>query len=1428
MTDYEQIAEEHREYYGKGISHLRIYKQLYSDKTHFVYELVQNADDNKSRHLELQLGKNNLLVWNDGCQFSEEDVRSICSIGLSNKDLTQIGTFGIGFKAVYNYTDLPEIYSGNERFCIRHLIEPKGIDEMPPRVIEHVNQGRTVFRLPFKDRLDQKDIVNLKNRLCDLERSLLFLRHLETIQWRDEHNGQTGSYSCHHCPHDQIQNASQVELRASMNGENQLSETFLVFCREVQPPQEVIDELLQQAEDDEEQHRIQQSAKKQQPVEVAFKLSDGRITPMDSPRVLFAYLPTKKETHLRFLIQGRYQTTPARDNMPIDNPWNKWLVRETANFLPEVLEQLKAGGLLEPMFFNVLPLEDDGVQAEFEPIADALGAAMKNHPLVPTQDGGYAKAESVFYPHTEALRKLIESSWLHPDSSWLHPDIRDTEKFRQCFKVMREAGVRDISASQVLGWFEAQSLDWFKGRPNEWLCSLYVYLKEQRAELDRIKKLPLVRLENGKHVCASNQLAFFRPHSVQLELFSPDEEPEEIRPFLNELPILMSALLEGDERNDIEVFLKNLGVRVLDPEQMIREWIIPQYSQSDNPKPSVEKNRLHLRYLFKVWDKISGTERSSLKEKISEIPIIQAYGGVQRETHNFIPPCNAYLPQAYTGDADLETYFSMCDDVWFVNDGYLESDAESGAWLWFLKEIGSMDHPQLIEEKLFATYEECIKRGFDQEHVVQERQTIEYHYIEDHYVDSLSKALSEISKSQEADLSQALWRLLVKAVPPASAQRMRNKFFQGAYHWFYQFNHQKSFDATFYRQLKKTAWLPDEQGKFRSPSEFFAPTAGNRRVLGDSVSYLHPDFDISEDNEPRRWLAEKLGVHLNADTESVLNYLQTLSSTTVSVEDIKPLYHFLDRQDARPREKFEEERLIFTPSPEPCWWQTNQAFGVDERVVFGDHRGYLEAHYSETLKPFFIALGVSERASRLDYVQGIREVTSEAQAGDVEVHERVKILYGRLWGALQEDSSLLEDEDWREEWEQTRKGRYWLGKKGSEWGFFYPDELVRNDHNHRAHLFEDRIPFWTFNDLSDFATKYLSVESCSQAEVKFHPSGAGEKDEGWSDKVRDLCRYIDAFFKSPGLCNRKYEEVKSAQVLDRLSVRLVEKLEMAYQLKGISVPDPEPRPSFLDATDQEVTLWLGLKAHKDEYADLIGDALQDYFDIKELREFAKDLLLEIDPHSILSRWKQRGLRTDFCMPSETFSEKEEEKPVEPIDEKLPVETRSADDDSEGNGSEPHTHHLPPGAEDISSHGGHWGGTSDGGGGGGGHGGGGGGGEGQPHRNLKEYLADNPSQLSEGLALVKVEYTFKSNDRVDILLKDSSGKPVTVEVETHISSKNDMGILQAVMYKHLAAVEYGLPCEQVRSILAAPKIPDNVKAKCEQLGIEPKEVTMPSE
>ena len=957
---------------------LGIFKKLLGEKTHFIYELVQNADDSESTLLGLRLYENELFVWNDGHPFSQEDVQNICSTGSSGKDLTQIGNFGIGFKSVYNYTDLPEIYSNDVCFRIPYLKKPEAID-MDPRIAELLDKNITVvFRLPFKDSLLPEDITNLENHLYNLEkkRSLLFLRYFKTIQWYDEKNGQTGSYFC--LRPDKSRNPSQVELRTSINGENQPSETFLVFHKEVQPQEDVIDRLQGQAENWKEENRIQRSREELQSVEVAFKLQNGKITTLDGC-MLFAYLPTEIKTDLRFLIQARYQTTPARDNIlkPSESPWNRWLLQETANFLPEVLEQLKTAGLLEPAFFNVLPLEGE-VEETFKPIAKSLKKAMKECSLVPTEkEGHYAKAENVFYIHSTPLRRLVKSSGMYPDSSLLHPYIRKrTEKSGRCFDIMDEAGVKEINATDMLCWLEKQSFDWFKNRTNEWLCSLYVYFNREwsESEWERIKKIPLIQLENGQHVCVSDGLVFFPPDT--------ENEQEEIKPFLNELPIFQSTLLKGEGHNDIAAFLDKLGVEVLHPENLINELICPLYSQPN--KPSIMKNRRHVRYIFKSWQKAAGSERGRLEESVSEVPILRAYKGIQREASDFVVPCNAYLPQAYTGDNDLETYFSISDgDLWFVDDKYLRNKSDTKAWLQFLKAIGAMDTPRVITESLPVNYENL--QELDKRNIKKERTNYKQ-TIADFYFHGLSEVLTEISKHGKGNFSRALWCLLVKVVKPLPSEQMRrntffNNLFQGTHRWFYYSDKAKRFDATFYRQLKSTAWIPDEQGNLHTPFECFAPTSENQKVLGDSVVYLPADFDIS--TETAKWLAEKLGIHLKADSESVLNHLQTLSGTDVSIEKVEPLYSFL--YDKRPRKRvesvfskysymtdsvppwrqeFRKQPLIFIPKPKPHWWSTDEVFWKDQNAVFGNDRGYLNQHYAESLKSFFNSFFRGSRTRR--------------------------------------------------------------------------------------------------------------------------------------------------------------------------------------------------------------------------------------------------------------------------------------------------------------------------------------------------------------------------------------------------------------------------------------------------------------------------------
>ena len=113
-ADYEKIRDENIARYGWDTAVLDLLGQLYSERTHFIFELIQNAEDAGATELAFELFGDRLEVRHDGRPFTEADVRGVCGVGTSEKsgDLTKIGQFGIGFKSVYAYTKSPRIYSG--------------------------------------------------------------------------------------------------------------------------------------------------------------------------------------------------------------------------------------------------------------------------------------------------------------------------------------------------------------------------------------------------------------------------------------------------------------------------------------------------------------------------------------------------------------------------------------------------------------------------------------------------------------------------------------------------------------------------------------------------------------------------------------------------------------------------------------------------------------------------------------------------------------------------------------------------------------------------------------------------------------------------------------------------------------------------------------------------------------------------------------------------------------------------------------------------------------------------------------------------------------------------------------------------------------------------------------------------------------------
>src|SRR5438045_3338074 len=114
-SDYEAIARENIEKYGTKIENYGpvLLERLYSDRTHFLYELLQNAEDalqkrsterladNTLKTVRFALNRDYLQFAHRGIPFDEADVRGISGLVESTKteNLTAIGKFGIGFKS---------------------------------------------------------------------------------------------------------------------------------------------------------------------------------------------------------------------------------------------------------------------------------------------------------------------------------------------------------------------------------------------------------------------------------------------------------------------------------------------------------------------------------------------------------------------------------------------------------------------------------------------------------------------------------------------------------------------------------------------------------------------------------------------------------------------------------------------------------------------------------------------------------------------------------------------------------------------------------------------------------------------------------------------------------------------------------------------------------------------------------------------------------------------------------------------------------------------------------------------------------------------------------------------------------------------------------------------------------------------------------
>lgn len=783
-SNYEKICKENRESYGtKGAQKSgKLAAGLYDDRTHFIFELLQNAEDalgrrvdwNGPRKVVFALTSTHLKLSHYGKPFDEADVRSVCDIAESTKNESSIGRFGLGFKSVYTITDLPEIHSGDEDFAIEGYVFPRRLDRTPREVDE------TQIILP----LEQGDITAPQDITAGFRHlgpgALLFLRHIDEINWTVE-GGASGFY-LRNAPETLGPNAQRITVIGQESGQAEVDQNWLVFHRDVFSPEQ----------------------KKVGRVEIAFSLvavkdapSRWAVQPLPkSPLVVF--FPTVVESHLGFLVQGPYRTTPSRDNIPPGEPWNQHLVKETSTLLVEAMRWMRDKAMLDVSALRCLPLncEKFPQYSRFAPMFVSVRQAFQTEELLPTFDGRYVTARQAKLARTQELRELFSPEQLtalfgSKVVSWLSSDITQDKSPEIRQYLMRELDIDEITPTKLVpsltkSFLEAQS--------DEWVVRLYEFLSGQETALRRhLDTIPLIRLDDGTHVVAreSGKAKAFLPSAI-----------------VTSFPTMRRAVCATPE---VRLFLSSLGISEPDPVDDVIWNLLPKYQQEEvdvgDDAYAADIERICAAF---------GTDSTAQKEKLRSalrdttfVMVVDTGDG------------SAYVAKPgdiYIATDRLQQLFAGVADILIVDNKYdclrgediRELLASCGASRYLMPEAASSSLGYLEKER--------IRREAGLQRASWESP------LEDFTLRGLTQFLDFLPtlKFEEAAARvQVLWDALV------DLEARNTAAFYGSYKWGYSHEMRTArFDAAFVRMLNQVAWVPNADGELVRPGLVVFETLG--------------------------------------------------------------------------------------------------------------------------------------------------------------------------------------------------------------------------------------------------------------------------------------------------------------------------------------------------------------------------------------------------------------------------------------------------------------------------------------------------------------------------------------------------------------------------------------------------------------------------
>lgn len=753
----------------------------YSDQAHFIYELLQNADDVKATTATFRLEESGLYFTHNGSvrftvsnpQNEEADtkngtlghINAITSIANSSKTQASIGKFGVGFKAVFQYTQTPHIYDPKIQFKIERFIVPHRLDSD----LDWRESSETVFFFPLdhKEKQPQESHDEILEKLKALEFPVLFLSSLKSVSFEAEEV--TGKYTkevTREIEQGDI-TVQWITLALVVNGES-TDQFLLMFTR---------------------------SSGSGHPCSIGYALGESRrLMPIDRPA--FCFFPTKEVTNLNFILHAPFLLTDSREGIKAGEKYNQELIQQLAQLAADSLPILRDEKLIDDGILDIIPYDearfsalDDRSRISFKPFFTAIKHKLQTDTLLPAANGECSSKRYSYWASYPGLVELFSDEQLAQltgtqNAHWVFRGLGKEEVQRsnksladyidggdaRLFRKDPKEPNLIVSSLDPEAILKKITANFIAAQTQEWLHKLYAYLSERVSYQQYVKDKPIFLDQENNAVPAFDD-------NGQLVLFLPDDDIEGYTTIKKEL------LSEKTTRE----FIGKFGVQKPSLRDEIYNKILPVYNTDEAFDTST-----HFIKFFRYFKECRNNEVSEFINLIKDKEFLFYMTAEDDDVYRGMAE-DIYLPTS-----DLKDWFETKPDTQFLLlDEYHEMvDEKDHETLGrFFKILGVSSLPKVILVDWIPTKEELRKRnlytkGSD-------------HKLKDKSLDGCEQIIADINEAR----SFLLWRFL-----PRFIEDLR-----GWHSWsHYNSNKGESFISTEEQRLRSAQWILNKVGKLVS------------------------------------------------------------------------------------------------------------------------------------------------------------------------------------------------------------------------------------------------------------------------------------------------------------------------------------------------------------------------------------------------------------------------------------------------------------------------------------------------------------------------------------------------------------------------------------------------------------------------------------